>query len=393
MSKISGLKCLLFLIITLIWLVPSTQAQKRQADTTVLVVGSSTIKGDNMNAGREDAIDSGLVAAVSRVLIDVLPPETLSGSFQVLNDTIISRPDQFVQDYKVVTESRVGATYRLLVQATVSIKRLEVTLKAAGIRLDQVPYPRVLFCVAEKRTADQAFQYWWSGQPALTENIAAATLEESLANTGFVVIRPPKKINIADPSPDLSPEQAIAFGKQLNAEVVVVGTAYAEEAANTMGGTVRSYRGYLRATAYRVTDGAQLSQVQQSALTAGQDALTGGNEALRNTAQLAAQDLTVQIGRAWFKQASGSTQVEIVVLGIGGNIANFVKFRGALGDTSGVDSIQLKEMMPNEAVLSVEYQGKAQALADALLLLGFDTFGINIESVEINTIRMQLVPR
>jgi hypothetical protein len=81
----------------------------------------------------------------------------------------------------------------------------------------------------------------------------------------------------------------------------------------------------------------------------------------------------------------------LVVEGIGGKIASFVKFRGALSTMPGVDNLQLKEMMPDAAVLLVDYQGTSRAFADALLLQNFDTFGLNISAIEPNLIRVQLV--
>jgi hypothetical protein len=59
---------------------------------------------------------------------------------------------------------------------------------------------------------------------------------------------------------------------------------------------------------------------------------------------------------------------------------------------SGVDSVQRKEMLPDNAVLLVDYQGSIQALADALKRQTFDTFSLNIVAPEGNTIRVQLVP-
>jgi hypothetical protein len=48
-------------------------------------------------------------------------------------------------------------------------------------------------------------------------------------------------------------------------------------------------------------------------------------------------------------------------------------------------------MMPDAAVLLVDYQGTTRALAEGLLLQNFDTFGFNISAIETNKIRLQLV--
>jgi hypothetical protein len=57
-----------------------------------------------------------------------------------------------------------------------------------------------------------------------------------------------------------------------------------------------------------------------------------------------------------------------------------------------VEGIRVKEIKNNEAILLVEYKGKAKDLAAALMLKNFKSFGINISEVAENLIRIELVP-
>lgn len=381
----------LLLVFSAAMTLPGPALAQNKNQTTVYVVGTGHIRGDDMSAGRQEAIDNGLVMAVSRALVDLMPAETLAGSFQVLNEMVFGHTDRFVQDYKVLAESNVSGTYRLLVQATVSTRRLKEALQKAGVRLGQIQFPRVLFCIAEKGIQDDAPRYWWSGRSSGDE-VTMVALSKFFSEKGYVIV-PAAAVGAVNYPPELSPAEAVAVGQQLKADIVVTGLASAEEAANTMGATVRSYRATLNATAYRVSDGLSIARVMQTALMADNNAISGSREALNSVAVMVGEGLTPQIGEAWFKQASSTTQIDIVVQGISGNIANFVKFRGALSNASGVDSLQLKEMVSGAAVLTVAYQGNADALADALLLLEFDTFGVDVQSVEGNTINMQLMPK
>ncbi|MBU4462793.1 MAG: hypothetical protein KKB05_02470, partial [Proteobacteria bacterium] len=72
--------------------------------------------------------------------------------------------------------------------------------------------------------------------------------------------------------------------------------------------------------------------------------------------------------------------------------ANFVQFRKALNDISGINRVQLKEMRIDESVIFVDFQGNAKELADALMLKAFDSFGINIYEVSQNSLRIELIP-
>jgi 3-deoxy-D-arabino-heptulosonate 7-phosphate (DAHP) synthase class II len=129
------------------------------------------------------------------------------------------------------------------------------------------------------------------------------------------------------------------------------------------------------------------------AVVTGDDPDSGGREALSNAALTAGEELTAQIAETWFSKGVGSSKIEVHVEGISGHIADFVKFRGAMGVMSGVDSVQRKEMQADTAVLLVDYQGSARALVDALMRQSFDTFGLNIAEPQGNTIRLQIVPR
>lgn len=370
---------------------PSWAQTANKGIQTVHVIGTSRIQGDDMSASRETAIADGLVVAVSRVLFDVVPQETVVGNFQLLSERIFSKTDEFVRNYKVLTESTHGGLHRVVVQATVSIRRLKQALKKSGVHIGKRSYPRVLFCVAEKLVNDLSFEYWWSAEPSWKRGVSEESMRQTLKDKGFVMVAPQSKVASGSLPPELSAAEAVSLAQQLKADVVIIGQAEAQEAPSTMAGAIRSFKGTLIARAIRVDTGEQIAQTQRSALAASEEPYAGSREALRNAAGLSGEDLALQIAEAWFSPQSGLSRTELIIEGIGGKIASFVKFRGALGNMSGVDNLQLKEMMPNAAVLLVDYQGTTRALADTLLLQNFDTFGLNISAIETNKIRLQLV--
>jgi hypothetical protein len=391
MRKSFRLIAVIMLLLAAMTLCDTTWAQDTKGETTLYVVGTGRINGEDLAAGREEAMKNGHLMAVSRVLGDLMPPETMAVHFKVLNESILSHTDPFVQDYKVLNEFTGPGTYRLLIQATLSTQRLKAALQKAGVRLGQIPYPRVLLCLSEKSIQDDAPRYWWSGQTP-SDGVASAALAKLLSEKGYLIVKP-GTLGAASYPQELSAADAAAIGQQLQADVVITGIATSEEAANTMAGSVRSYRGSLTATAIRAADAQIMAQSQHAELKAGNDPAAAGREALMSAASLAGEDLSAQISTLWFKHSSSTSAVELVVQGVGGNIANFVKFRGALSGTSGVNNLQLKEMMSGTAILNLEYQGTAESLADALLLLEFDSFGINIDSVEATAIKLRLTPK
>jgi hypothetical protein len=317
----------------------------------------------------------------------------LSTGFQGINNSIFARTDQFINGYKVLTESVQGTSYRLLIEAGVSNQRIKDVLKNAGIWIDQQQMPRILICVAEKSVNEIDVNHWWGEQAQSSPNISTSVLSHDLAAQSYIIIQPDRaKLSKAYPW-DLSASDAVALGRIYGADVVVVGTAVAEPSSNTMGGTVRSFRGSVSTAAYRVSDGVQIAHSRRSVLSAAEESVDGERSSLRQAAGQAGTELSDMIRDAWRSQGAGNFQLEVLVGGTGGNMASFVKFRGALSTMSGVDNVQLKEMSTNDALLLVAYQGSARSLADALLLQSFDTFGIDISEVGLNSIRVQLTPR
>ena len=93
----------------------------------------------------------------------------------------------------------------------------------------------------------------------------------------------------------------------------------------------------------------------------------------------------------WQQQAGKPSHFEMVIRGTS-HLAYYVQFRKSLNTIPGVGGIRVKEIKPNEAILLVEYTGKTQDLAAALMQKNFESFGINIFEVTANTVRVEIIP-
>ena len=105
---------------------------------------------------------------------------------------------------------------------------------------------------------------------------------------------------------------------------------------------------------------------------------------------LAGDDLAIQLAAEWRKLAEKPSRMEIFVEGTG-NLAHFVKFRRALTGISGVEGMRVKEIKPNETTLIIDYKGKSEQLASALMLQNFENFGINIYEISKQNLKVALV--
>jgi len=374
----------------------AVQAEEQLHTKTVLVIGTGRIYSDNVAVARNRAISNSLVSAIENVAKDFLPLESLIQNFQVINEILYSNAKEFVQGYKVLTEALSGNIYRVMVQATVSIDKVQQQLSIAGIMIGKKSMPRVLFFIAEQSTEDNLPQYWWGEGMSAVKSVAESGMTRVMMEKDFLIIDYGELAqNLRNDTLNLEPEldyqEAVQLGVRVNADVVIVGKAIASKAPNIMGKNIKSFKGAVTVRAFRTDTGKEIASASQTALSANVDEVAGGMAALSDAGALAGKDLSLQILEEWQKEIKKLVNIELAVSGTS-NFANFVQFRKTLNDISGVNRVQLKEMRLDESVISVDFQGNAKELADALMLEAFDSFGINIYEVSQNRLRIELIP-
>lgn len=228
-SLSAKMRCLALLMGALAWLAGGGVHAQKTGDTRVIVVvGAAAVQGSNVTAARDAAIANGLMNAVALAAVELLSPEVFAENFKKLNEQLLNRPEAYVQDFRVLSETAASKQHRVMVQATVAAKQIGDYLSGAGLA---------------------------KGKTATTSNSVALTVEG------------------------------------------------------------------------------------------------------------------------------------------GGNLANFVKFRRGLGGISGVEGIQVRDMLPNETTLLVTYRGTAQELAEALKQQAFDTLALNVTVVGEGALRVALAPK
>ena len=374
----------------------AVNAQQKVQNKTFVVIGTSKVSDDNIQVARDEAISKSLVTAVALMTEEILQVDSLVENFPQVNEVVFENTDAFVQDYKVLTETSSGKSYRVIVKATVAGKKIAKQLSRAGILRAKVTLPAVLFFISEQNLQDDAPRYWWGQKMGRFESTTETIMANILRARGFrivdhrgVNIRKMDDTGLSD-KPDLSDEEALNLATRLQADVVIVGTAIASPTASVMGDDLKSFKGNLTARVLRTETGDKIANVSRTAVTANVDEVVGGRESLTMAGTLAGDQLAPQLANAWRKLAETPSQVEVMVEGTG-NLANFVKFRRALTSVSGVGGIRVKEIKPNETTLIVEYKGKAEELASELMRQNFDNFGINIYEITQENLKIAIV--
>ena len=222
-SKWKGIGVALAVFVSAFLLPVVGYAQKRVQDKTFVVIGSSRVYSENIQAARDAAISESLVTAVALMTEEVLEVDSLVENFARVNTIIYENTDAFVQEYKVLTETESGKFYRVIVKATVAGKKIAKQLSAAGILRAKIDLPSVLFFISEQNLQDDSPRYWWGKQMGGFESISEATMADILEANGFPVVEHrgveiPKMADLgSDLKPELSEDEAINLGARLQA--------------------------------------------------------------------------------------------------------------------------------------------------------------------------------
>ena len=372
------------------------QAQASATTKTFVVVGTAAMHGDNVSAAREKAIADSLVTAVALMTQELLKIDSLVDNFSQLNELLFDQTSTFIQGYKVLTEAGQDKSYRVIVKATVSGKNISKKLTEAGILRASTTLPSVLFLIAEQNLAQEAPLFWWGPVGSSFMPISEAVMAERLKESGFPIVnhRGARNRFLVDwediNKPDLTDLEAAELGAALKADVVVLGTSFATPSTNIMGSAMRSFNGTVTLRALRSDAAEPMLNLTRTAVTVSEDDTVGGKEALVDAGAMAGHALTEELTIAWQKQAGRPSVVEVVIVGTN-QLANYVKFRKTLNTISGVEGIRVKEIKPNEATLLVEYIGKPQDLASALMQQNFKSFGINIFEITPDNLKVELI--
>jgi hypothetical protein len=363
----------------------------------ITVFGSSRIYTDIPSA-KNAAVSDCLTSAVEIAVIRVLPVSTLSANFEAISGVITGRSREFILDYKVLKEVKAVSDYRVLVQATVSLEKLSAELAAAGIIATPSELPRMLFLVAEQQVDDLSYQYWWQrGKTLYTPEAAAGPMIQAFMDRGFNVIDhraiPPEYMDTLEfDRAILTDAEAAGMGAHFQAGMVVTGTAVVTEIPNRMGETIRTFSATVTIRAMAVDSGETIAALQASAVATHSDPGMGSRMALSGAGRQAGMELVSRILSQWKTAARTEAEITITLKGVD-LLPNLVAFRNALKEIPGVSRHQSLEMAPQQAVLSVTYAGTPRELADAVLVRPFEGFGINIEELTDNHLRIMLIPR
>lgn len=232
--------------------------------TEVLAEGVGALPavgGDDI--ARDAALSDALRRAVEQGVGSFVSSETRVENFQLLSDRIYSNSRGYVSSYRVITESRDGGLYRVVIRARVRLGELENDLAAIGLLLREQGRPRVMVVVRELPAGGD----WGGYDPTMSQTMLETMLVDAFRSKGFPVV------DAATVARNIEKEQlrlilagddrtAMLVGMKTGAEIVVAGTAERSRSSRVIAGAARDiFRFRLSARAVNVESGEILGAV------------------------------------------------------------------------------------------------------------------------------------
>ncbi len=253
-------------VIGVICLMGPTILSARPADfeDTVEAIGTAPIQGEAIQASRDQAIADSLAASVAIAAGKIAPLDAIVRNFKTLNEVLYGHTDEFVQDYKVLTELKTGSQYRVLVQATVRADKIKAEMERLGIIIGLKSIPRILFLMAEQNIDDLSPRYSWDLVSSETPLRSEKAMAEIMRQKGLILIdsgaMAPQGQTMPAATAPVDDRTALMLGLKMQADVVVIGSASVIRSANTMGAYNRSLKGVVTARALHTLTGAEASK-------------------------------------------------------------------------------------------------------------------------------------
>ncbi len=339
-----------------------------------IVIGTGIIVGENISEARNSAINSGFLKGVENYLIGKLGLKSVADNLQMLDEEILSRAKDGIQDYQIVSEFQTGRYVKVLMKVRVNRALLDKSLESLGFLESDNPKADVLFMVSEKQS-DFPPAYWWHepfSQISLTQT--ELSLIRLFEDKGFRVINksfyaPGEDYDDSMLRMHLSNEDAVKWGKIFSADMVITG------GANLYGDSWASI--FLKAL--RVNDGLVLAQGYREA------ALADNHEDERTAVGLAidswARDMISYVLNG-IEPAKGSINtIEIVLEGLT-DYRGFIDFKQFLSTNFPEIRFLLEKRLKKESItLSLNLSTNSNTLAKKIQNLPDKPFSCEIDDL------------
>lgn len=339
-----------------------------------VVVTEGVAAYDASNPGRalEEAVNLANRLAVEQVLGVYVEAETLVQNMVAVRDSILTKSGGYVSGYKVLTQGKgADGLYHVKVESIVSIVPLVDQLGKMGL-LREWTVAVVLVSNAGERASNEA------AKTRLNQLVLAKGFKLA-DHTALTALSQPAVLQQIQKGNHMA---ALPILREQGVDVLIVGTTLSrptEEGAIESYGGIKTImtQGRIDARVIRVDTGEILASQSFQAVAGGSSQDLAESKAIDQAAVKAGDFFIVEIAKL---PASTSATVQMAVRGL-----SFVReraFMAALQQVKGVRKVIRSAYLNQVASYEIEFQGKSDALADALVgAPGLKSFTFDIQGV------------
>ncbi|HEU20718.1 MAG TPA: hypothetical protein ENO00_15285 [Deltaproteobacteria bacterium] len=366
-----------------------------QTDTSSKVIetdGAGVVINNDTALARDNAIKDSLRKAVEQAVGTVISSETVVQNFEVINDNIYARSQGYIQNYMILKENISDGLYRVTIRATVSMGSIKDDLRALGFLMAQKGMPRLMVVIAEQNVGQPRPTFYWdSVDLSVAENVFQSNfLQDGFTFVDRAAVQGELK-SVTTRGADLNNNVAARLGKKVDAELVIVGKAFAKAAGNVAGTSMRSLQANVTARAVRTDNGMVIASGAEHGAAVHIDDITGGSEAIKKATEKLAENIKTQIITKWQSEISSAGLVSLTVRQIK-SYADFMRLKDSLKEEMrGVKNVYIRKMEAGVAQMDVEYEGSALSLADNLAVKKFAGFSLDVTAVGQNALEVNMV--
>jgi len=334
------------------------------------LTGQAVIRGDDVVAAREEALQDAMRKAVTRAVTAELPPETLNTYVRrILEDRIYQRASRYVRRYTVALEEKAGALYHVTLEADLARHTLKREVQAILDALPQRPFLRALLLVS---TEDPT-----PGAESVEETLRKAWANEGVQLVDLPAVDTVHPVDVPEVGTDLGDATAKKLGTLSGADVVVRGHGVA--ATETTKATLT-----LQALA---TDGAVIGTVSLPETTpVGEGPPRAAAPLQQLTREGAAALLELLLDRVG-ADPGAPILIRLTLTNVRRSRDLKALAAALRAHVPGVRDVRQRSYRRKTAELEVVMLGSAKSLADALARQSFPNFTLKIKSVGEDAVR------
>lgn len=359
-------------------------------------VGHASVVDGRKEVARENALQNAFRRAVEQTVGVMVQSESVVNNFELINDKICSKSAGYIKKYAITRETFEGDTCTVEIKALVSKARLEKGLDSHGLLMKKMGKPRVVMLVSEQSATQEKPSYWWGGNASDTGVAENAMVSRLLQKDFNFVDRDTILANLKQEGlegkifANISNDMAMKILSSGEAEVAIIGQAFAKAGSTGAGGTnFKPCQATVSARAINTDNGEVLGSYTSTATVPHVNAAAGGAQALEKAANDCAEKLQKQILEKWKRRVLSTGIVKLVAAGISYEELN--EFTTLLKDRlDQVEDVYERGFSGNTARLDLEVSGSAKDLAAEINNMEFGGGVVKVTSLSPNALELQI---